>query len=190
MQVLSTPSVSGSQYPQKFAEWMSFKTLGDAELEKIAQACWDWTQAFKAKQSPRWLSLLGTSGTGKTHCATRLWNWASARADFRNAQFIHVPVIWPRFVQRLRAGNGFKMRDDIANWPVLFVDDIGSERDTTGFATEELVALLMSRMGKWTLITSNKTPEALRALDERLYSRLIRDQNICATVRTIDFSER
>jgi chromosomal replication initiation ATPase DnaA len=162
----------------------------DPELEKVVQACWEWSQAFQAKQTPRWLTLAGTSGTGKTHCALRLWQWAAGRSNFNEAEFVHQPIVWPRFVQRLRSGNGFEMRDDLLKWPVLFIDDIGSERDTTGFATEEMVALLMSRMGKWTLITSNKTPEALRALDERLYSRLIRDHNIFATVRTKDYSER
>ena len=82
------------------------------------------------------------------------------------------------------------MRSDFAKWPVLFLDDVGSERDSTGFATEELVTLLLKRMNRWTIITSNKTPEGIRTVDERIYSRMIRGNNICIGVNTTDYSDR
>ena len=190
MRGLLTPPEPVTKYPPKFAEWLEFQTFGDAELELIVQGCWEWQQAFANRQPPRWLSILGKSGTGKTHCADKLFKWAVTKSDFSRAEFIHKKILWPDFVQRLRAGNGYEMRDDLKRWPVLFLDDIGSERDTTGFATEELVTLLLTRMGRWTIITSNKTPEAISAIDERIYSRMIRGQNICLGVNTKDFSER
>lgn len=190
MRGLSTQPESVSQYPKKFADWLGFQTFGDAELEKLVQGCWEWHCALRDRQPARWLSLLGVSGTGKTHCADRLWRWAESKSDFGRAAFSQTKILWPKFVQRLRAGNGYEMRDDFEKWPVLFLDDIGSERDPSGFATEELVTLLLSRMGRWTIITSNKTPEALRAIDERIYSRLIRGNNICIGMNTKDFSER
>ena len=190
MRGLTTPNESTSQYPAKFADWLRVVTFGDPELKKLVQACWDWQQAFEEKRPARWLALVGQSGTGKTHCAERLWDWAHKQGGFARAEFIPKKIVWPTFVQRLRAGNGYEMRDDFKRWPVLLLDDVGSERDPSGFATEELVTLLLARMGKWTLITSNKTPEALRALDERIYSRLIRGQNICVGIKTKDFSER
>jgi DNA replication protein DnaC len=179
-----------NQYPKKFAEWLRIVTFGDPELEKVVQGCWEWTQAFSQKLPARWISLVGASGTGKTHCAERLWNWSFTRSNFGAAEYVPHKIVWPSFVQRLRAGHAYEMRDDFKRWPVLFLDDVGSERDTTGFATEELVTLLLSRMNRWTIITSNKTPEGLRAIDERIYSRMIRGQNICIGINTKDFSDR
>ena len=93
-------------------------------------------------------------------------------------------------MQKLRAGDAFEMRSEMKRWPVLFLDDIGAERDPSGFAAEELNTLLGCRVGKWTLITSNKDADALQAIDGRIYSRLIRDLNRCVGVNTVDFSER
>ena len=75
-------------------------------------------------------------------------------------------------------------------WPVLFLDDIGAERDASGFAAEELNTLLGCRVDQWTLISSNKDADGLKAVDGRIFSRLIRDKNICVGVNTQDFSER
>jgi len=158
--------------------------------------------AFKRGEEPRWLSLLGVSGTGKTHCARRLFFWAKARAEegrtvqrgefgyYDGLDYIPHEIYWPEFVQLLRAGHGFGKRDDMKRWPVLFLDDIGAERDASGFAAEELNTLLGMRVGKWTILTSNKDIEALKAVDGRISSRLIRGKNICVGVNTIDFAER
>jgi DNA replication protein DnaC len=175
---------------EKFAEWLKIKTFDDPELVKLVTGCFEWAQAFKQKNSPRWLSLLGVSGTGKTHCGRRLWDWARTRSDWSKCEYGEMSVYWPGFVQSLRAGNAFRMRDDMKRWPVLFLDDIGAERDATGFAAEELNTLLGYRMDRWTIITSNKDIVALKAIDARISSRLIRGQNISVGINTTDFSER
>lgn len=82
------------------------------------------------------------------------------------------------------------MRDDMKRWPVLFLDDIGAERDPSGFAAEELNALLGCRMNRWTLLTTNKTADALKAIDGRVWSRVIRGENIAVSVNTMDYSDR
>jgi len=187
---------------QKFADWLKFKTCGDPQLLKMVDACQEWSAAFKNGDEPRWLSFLGVSGTGKTHCARRLFFWAKARAEYgrtverhginyyEGLDYIPHEIYWPDFVQLLKSGHGFSKRDDMKRWPVLFLDDIGAERDASGFAAEELNTLLGMRVGKWTLITSNKDIEALKAIDGRISSRLIRGKNICVGVNTKDFSER
>ncbi len=175
---------------KKFAEWLKFSTFSDPELEKVVVACLEWAEAYKQKSAPRWISLLGVSGTGKTHCARRLWEWSSARADWAAAEFQAMAIYWPGFVQSLRAGNAFRMRDDMKRWPVLFLDDIGAERDPTGFAAEELNTLLGYRTDRWTIITSNKDALALKAIDGRISSRLIRGKNISVGIKTTDFAER
>lgn len=60
-------------------------------------------------------------------------------------------------------------------WPLLVVDDIGAERDTTGFAAEKLNTLLGARVGKWTVITSNLYLEQLGGIDPRISDRIIRE---------------
>ena len=188
---LTTKAETSAALNPRFAEWLGFKTFGDPELTKVVQACAEWHAAFKSKQRPRWLSLIGNSGTGKTHCATRLWNWAKTRFDWYNCgcEYSETIIYWPEFVQKLRAG-AYEYRDDLKRWPLLFLDDIGSERDPTGFATEELNTLLGRRMGKWTLLTSNLNIGAIKNLDSRMSSRLIRDCNICVGIDTKDFAER
>jgi len=150
----------------------------------------EWLAAFDAKESPRWLSLLGMSGTGKTHCALRLWKYASQRANFSRTDYFPKRFFWPDFVDELRSGNAYEQFNDLKKWPVLFLDDIGAERDASGFAAEKLNTLLGCRMDKWTLLTSNKDFDALAAIDGRISSRLIRDKNICVGIKTKDFSER
>ena len=82
------------------------------------------------------------------------------------------------------------MRQEMKRWPVLFLDDIGAERDPSGFAAEELNTLLGCRVDKWTLITSNKDAEGLRAIDGRILSRMIRDENVCISINCPDFATR
>jgi DNA replication protein DnaC len=175
---------------QKFADWLGFQTFGEPELEKVVVACHEWREAMIGRAAPRWLSLLGVSGTGKTHCAKRLWQWAQAKSDFSRCEYIPQVIYWPDFIQRLKAGNGYEMRNDLKRWPVLFLDDIGAERDPSGFAAEELNTLLGCRSDRWTLLTSNKDFDAIKAIDGRISSRLIRGRNICVAINTKDFSER
>ena len=190
MRELTTPPRSPQPLNPKFVEWLGFKTCGDPELIKAAEAAQEWASAFKAKESPRWLSLLGVSGTGKTFIAKKLWNYAKASSDWSRFDYFPKVVLWPDFVQLLRTGEAFEMRQEMKRWPVLLLDDIGAERDPSGFAAEELNTLLSCRMDRWTLITSNKDADALKLLDGRIFSRLIRDKNICVGINTKDFSER
>lgn len=190
MQALTTPAPRPTGSNAKFAEWLKFQTFGDPELEKVVAAGAEWLDAFKSKAPARWLSLIGNSGTGKTYCATALWRYAKPNSDWSQMSYFPVKIFWPDFVQQLRSGNTFEMRSEMKTWPVLFLDDIGAERDPMGFASEELNTLLGSRMDRWTLITSNKDMDGIKAIDGRLASRLVRDRNICVGINTKDFSER
>ena len=202
MKGLSTPTMTSTPLCPKFVEWLKFDTCDDPQLIKVALACQDWAYALKDSARPRWLSILGVSGTGKTHCASRLWNyangrlkggWTVTRSGFHYHQdtaYIPHKIFWPDFVQRLRTGAAYELRDDMKRWPVLFLDDIGAERDASGFAAEELNTLLAMRMGKWTLITSNKDFNGLKNVDARIASRLIRNDNICVSINTLDYAAR
>jgi len=177
-------------FSQKFADWIKFKTFGDAELEKLTTAAHEWAGAFKRGDKPRWLSIIGTSGAGKTYVCRQLWKYAKEKTNWQKFGYVPHVVFWPDFIQELRSGASYELRNELKRWPVLFLDDIGAERDPSGYAAEELNTLLGCRVGKWTLITSNKDLSALQAVDGRIASRLIRDENICVSVNTKDFAER
>ena len=190
MQELTTKENLPTTFNQKFADWMGFKTCGDPELEKIMIACGEWMTAFKQKYPARWISLIGNTGTGKTYCAKKMWQYAKQQSDWSQMDYPAFAIYWPAFVQELRAGKAFEMRTEMRKWPVLFLDDIGADRDTTGFASEELNTLLGCRVGKWTILTSNLNMKGISEIDRRIASRLIRDKNICVGVEAVDFSSR
>ena len=173
-----------------FAEWLGIRTFDDPEIEKIVAASGIWANALQAEKSPRWLTFCGPAGNGKTHCAKRLFLWAVRRFSWMHCEYEADPIYWPSFVQQLRAGSAFEKREDMKLWPVLFLDDVGAERDTTGFATEELNTLLGCRSGKWTLLTANLTLEQFAAVDGRIASRLIRDENRIVLCNAQDFALR
>jgi len=174
----------------KFAEWLGFQTLDDKELVKMASAAQEWASSFKSRLAPRWISMIGSSGTGKTHIGKRLWEYAKTHSDWQRFDYFPSVIFWPDFMQQLRAGNKFEQRQEMKRWPVLFIDDMGAERDPSGFAAEELNALLGCRVDRWTIITSNKDADGIKAIDGRIFSRMIRGQNICVGVNTQDFATR
>lgn len=154
----------------------------------MVAACAEFGLAFKEGKQPRWLSLLGVTGTGKTYCARKLWKSLAAKSDWRKVEFLHSEIYWPRFVSELREGNHYDRLLDMVRWPVLFLDDIAAERDSTGFATEQLNMLLGSRGDKWTILTSNLMLEQVGAIDPRIADRIIRAPNILVEVNTVSYS--
>lgn len=173
-----------------WARWLGLQTFADPEIEKLIGCCREWAKAFKDGGAPRWLTLLGSCGVGKTHCAKRLFFWANGHTPSAPTAFIPHVIYWPDFVQRLRAGESFAKRDDMKIWPVLLLDDVGAERDASGFAAEELNTLLGCRGMRWTLLTSNLTMKRLEEVDKRLASRVVRGDNILCQVDTEDYALR
>lgn len=150
----------------------------------MIENCANFAMAMKADASPRWLSLLGFTGTGKTHCAKRLWSVFSKKFQWHTMEFIHSPIYWPKFVSTLRSGGGYAKLEEMQHWPILFLDDICAERDTTGFASEQLNTLLGCRVDHWTIITSNLWLEQIGAVDPRIADRMIRSPNIFCEINT------
>lgn len=70
------------------------------------------------------------------------------------------------------------------------LDDNGAERDTTGFASEQLNTLLGCRADKWTILTSNLSLSQLGDIDPRIADRMIRSPNIIVQLSTISHSLR
>ena len=179
------------------------QTLNDPELERLVLACAEWVRDVKEKLPARWLTLTGNSGTGKTLCAFRLFRFCENRPEFSTLYFRNVAetdprycaypcefIHWPSFVSDLRAGIAYERLRDMRNWPCLFLDEVGGERDTTGFASEQLATLLGTRAGKWTVITSNLSMSEFEKLDIRIASRMVRDGSTAIEINTTDFALR
>jgi len=169
-----------------WADWLNLDTHDDAELVALVGGCARYLMAFKDGLKPRWISILGNSGTGKTHCARRIWDYSRRRnsEQWSKTEFVADEAYWPAFVSELRAGMGYEQLRDMQRWPVLFLDDICAERDTTGFASEQLNTLLGCREGKWTILTSNLSLGQIGKIDPRMADRMIRHPNILIDVNT------
>jgi len=156
----------------------------------MANACGQFAVDFKNGVSPRWLTLLGNTGTGKTHCARRVWQNLSNRSNWGRCDFAPNEIYWPGFVSDLRAGIAYERLRDLFAWPVLFLDDICAERDTTGFASENLNTLLGCRGDRWTIITSNLNLGQIAAIEPRIADRMIRRPNVAVEINTVSHSLR
>lgn len=122
--------------------------------------------------------------------ARHLWYGAEDEHDWSRFDYYHKPIYWPAFVSDLRSGESYKQLREMMRWPVLFLDDICAERDTSGFASEQLNTLLGSRDGRWTIITSNLALHQIAAVEPRIADRMIRSPNICVEVQTTSYAIR
>lgn len=155
-----------------------FQTLNDPQLELMKTETARFITAWKRGYTPRWLSLVGTSGSGKTMLARKIKDICCG--EFRT---------WTRITNYLREGE-YRWFQDLIRKELLIVDDIGAEYQT-GFVAAKLYELLSERVGKWTVLTANLSLENIgNKLDPRIASRMIRDGSIVVDVDVPDFNLR
>lgn len=178
----------------KWADWVGINTFNDPELELMVESVREFVLAIKNQEHPRWLSLIGNRGTGKTHCAKRVLKYAAAMPDFNNPSYAYFPtlVYWPKLADELRTkdSNGTVKFNDMMRWKYLALDDVFVERDTTGFIADKITTLLGCRVGKWTIITSNLTLKQIAAREMRIADRMIRDGSIVVDLQTQSYLTR
>lgn len=139
----------------------------------------DFIRSVKSRDAPYWLTLWGSPGTGKTHLARQIHRQTKAH--------------WMDWVDTCRR---YQAKEDLAarlryavDAPVLCIDDIGAEHQTA--ATVGLLhGMMHSRLGKWTVITTNHSPDHWQTVDARIASRIIRGHNRHIDCRTADFATR
>jgi DNA replication protein DnaC len=180
---------------ESLAKWLHLETFSDPEIEELARKCWRFARSLTDGQPPSWLALIGKSGTGKTHCAQRLWETLHGRLRWDHAQYVEQIIYWPKFIEELREsvreGVGIGRLLDIGRWPLVVLDDIEAAYDPSGFASKNLNMLLGMRVGKWTIITSNLDLAGLSKIDDRIASRLVREPgNLVIEMTTKDYGVR
>lgn len=156
---------------------------------------------MKSKSKPRWLSLVGSSGIGKTYLAKRVFRWHQ-RCGLFNAymeEWRSPPEVvyprewchWPGLAAELKGNAGYERLREMESSVFSVFDEIGANRDASGHVTDCLANALCARVGKWTLITSNKgLGEIQRDIDSRISSRMVRDGSVVVDVELADYALR
>ena len=149
------------------------QNLSDEEAENLALVramARDW-----AIEPHGWLTLIGDTGTGKTHLAAALANERLAAGDA--VCFAVVPDLLDhlRRAYSPNAGESYdELFDVLRDAPLLILDDLGAH-STTAWAQEKLYQLFSYRHIRAlpTVLTTNLNPDEL---DPRLASRLLDHQ--------------
>lgn len=187
---------------EKWAEFFRFNlrkgTADQRQMEQMVLDCALFCKRMKAGARPYWLSLLGTSGAGKTFIAKRIFRWHRDCGRFNDCTDDNAgrPEVvyarewcwWPEMAALLKGNEGYGWLRDVESCNFAVIDEIGSDLDKSGHVSNCLANALCSRVGKWTLITSNKTLGAIqRELDTRVASRMIRDGSVVVDLDVLDY---
>ena len=184
---------------EKFLTESKFETLNELCLEiakdQAARFVEDIAMWLGGKGTPRWLSIVGRSGTGKTHLAKEIYRYvwrnlggetSSDKLFCLDFKFVPADALAEQWRSRKSAYS-----PEYERAPLLVVDDIGTVADKSGFVTDAMYTLLSRRMGKWTVITSNLTYAAISSqFDERLADRMLRDGNVVASIDCQSWARR
>lgn len=186
---------------KELARLFEFDLAGDEhtakQLQRMIEEAAYFIRAMNAKEKPYWLTFLGTSGAGKTYLARRIWNWfkrsALFEAEMKDGEICYPGswIAWPEMAAQLLGNKGYGQLEDLHREKLVVLDEIGADRDPSGHVRDCLSRLLSCRVGKWTILTSNKTLDDIqRDIDTRLSSRIIRDGNIVLDVELKDYALR
>lgn len=166
-----------------------FQHFGDEDLQRMMVEATEFRCELFDQGKPRWLSLIGNSGTGKTFLAEKVFRSASCTPGLTAHRELINPVMkvfWPKLLSQLRDGDYYRIRD-LSDANFVFIDEIAVEHDPSGFGKDKLCELLSSRVNKWTVLTSNLTLEKLAQIDTRISSRMIRGGSVVVETNAMDF---
>ena len=152
---------------------------------------------MSANHPPRWLTMIGESGVGKTHSARAIYRAARGQLELYKCPRLNITqrrtflfLNWTTACARMRSGE-HGLVEYMAEMDLLVIDDLGAEYDPSGYVSSQLYRIIDSRMGKWTVLTSNLTlADIAGKVDQRAADRMIRDGNKVLTVDTKSFSMR
>jgi len=149
-----------------------------------------------ARSIPRWLTITGKQGNGKTTLARAIFEQAQ-QLNPGNASLWYSPPRRPRCVWY----NETDFAAEVQQWPrlpeylrddyLVVIDDLGTARERWDQVADALYRLANARLGRWTVWTSNMTHAEIDAkLDARLASRLIRDGSKGVRITAPDYALR
>jgi DNA replication protein DnaC len=177
-----------------------------ADMLKEAKA---FCNDFIFGKAPRWLTIIGKSGCGKTWLARQIRDFLKKHSwdvyyrtrrqgqdGYSGAQDGPIFDRWGKMVSGLRSDDGRAYNRGIGDWLKIIddlgVDSFGSDGEVTLFARQKIGHLLDMRLRKWTVITSNYSVAMFQDhFDARIADRMQRDGNRvfdCGKLRS--FTER
>ncbi len=193
---VATPRTKVNRVSTEVSEaFASFETRDDWQRVRMLAAAGRFAQDMLDNVEPYWLTLLGTSGAGKTMLAKiirgiyrdkldgTLIRSDEVRITRKSGRFI----TWHSIATGLRDGD-YRYADDVARWWFCALDDIGSEHRSP-FIASKMFEFLSNREHRWTVITANLTLEHIGTeFDPRIASRMIRHGSKVVDVDLPDFN--
>ena len=175
-----------------------FLTLGDPQLEEMQRAAAGFLDDMSQGKPPRWLSLLGPSGVGKTFLADLILA-TIRRRDMSPTVFLMeghrregvVRMHFEGALERMLQFGQWGRFVDICGAKCALIDDVGVGVIPLEISKPKLVSLVERRLNQWTLFTSNlRLGEIADQLDRRIASRMIRGANQHVEVDVVDYNLR
>jgi DNA replication protein DnaC len=165
-------------------KWLTLKTDRNSDLPNLEDAIWRFCCGYaKNPSAGKLLLLFGGNGNGKTHSAKAVARWARAIANeirfVQWADIVRIPEVafwrWPELLDAFKEG-AWHLTKDIIKAELVIIDEIGGGHDPSQIGTEKLCQVLSRREEKWTLITTNLSPQTWRdKFDQRVVSRFYRN---------------
>lgn len=179
-----------------------FETFGEPSLEKALDAAVAFLNEIANPSAPkRWLTLTGISGLGKTYLMRLIAKvyTRKVRDNLHKHALLnfddHIPDFEAKFVkwrdvsELIKNGN-WNAASHLKEPYLLILDDIGDDESGTkmdDITAGKLYDLIDSRLGKWTLLTSNRSLKQISEKERRQASRMIRDGNIALQLTGEDY---
>lgn len=187
------------KWSERFAFDLRTGSSDEKHMVKLVTACARMMLDMKEGVAPYWLSLLGTSGAGKTYLAKKVFKWhrecglfnsgTSNERGLSEVVYAREWCWWPQLSRTLKSNDGYGELNDVESATFSVIDEIGADLDKTGHVTNCLATMLCGRVGKWTLITSNRSVDEIQQnIDPRVASRMIRDGSEVVDVNVEDYS--
>ena len=159
--------------PAQSPAWRPTIDAYEPTLARAATAAARFVASMTSGESGHWLTLAGPVGCGKTMLARQIFAEAKKHNTAGNAS-IYVRSKWDEsdrrpgcawfdvmtFAKRMRGGE-YDLPEYLARDFIVVMDDLGAERDTSGFIADAMFRFCNARLGKWTclLYTSDAADE-------------------------------
>lgn len=168
-------------------KWLELE-VNDPRVQEMADAVEQLAEKWfvNASREDCRVVIVGNPGCGKTHAASALCDWAgrAAMRAYEQGHWSGPPSVefrrWPDVCARIEAAavTFMELKQELTEPTLLILDDIGAETDRfrSGTATSLLAAVLDARLQRFSLLTTNISPDqwSLR-WDARVADRLLRN---------------
>lgn len=179
------------------AKWLKLETTHHKKLKELERevgrfcfGCW------LTPGNGRLLVLFGNNGSGKTHCAEAVRDWAKAVGHGKKfvKQENHISHLdclywhWPAALDALK-NQQWELVDGMMEATLLIIDELGGGHDPSRVGVDKLCQVLSRRETMWTLVTTNILSGAwVEHFDRRVASRLLRNATLVDLSTVPDYS--